>query len=673
VRRLVKGDDRFVGVFLNFGVTAPKRLPPPSFALEDGGEGRARVRFTSALPVAEAEWALTLDGVRRGAWRTMDDTIVDDAILALDGEHEVAIAVRSPGVPLTASEPRIVSYRVQHTPAAAVPVPAPSSCSYARATPRGEGRSAVAWVVLTGVVVGLARRRRRSALAGASLGLAAAASVGAIGAIGAIGASLAGCSKNTTQAATGCGGGCTSACRAELPRGLTGSYLAATRAADGRLWFSGYEDSAVVGKETFTYGDWHVGAWDDARGEIAWEPVAGMPAPYTDGRCPDAPATSYRGGRIEQGSDVGRSTSIAVSPGGNLVGAAYDATASGLRFASRGTNGAWTSHLAVSRPGGDVGRHARVVFKDAVPWVFYLATEPSSSGRGLRSSLEVARASTATPTKASDWSVDTIASVAEGPCRQVLCAEGTICSATSRRCEAIQRGCAACDGGACIVDQPDAGATCDPAPVQASLETSLPAFADGFALLEEGTNLTFAVNDGATGTLALLSPEGAGWRRIVVDGDAATGIARGGGPSLVRLADGALVVFSFDGASGALTYATVRGAQVVARGTVDEGAGVGTAVFDDAPHAFGRETAAALAGAAPIVFYQDAKLGVLRRAVGTATGNGAFRWQLEALPLPEKKGGFFPVPLPDGRVAHFWRSYDRTSRTALGGVAVVTP
>jgi hypothetical protein len=255
----------------------------------------------------------------------------------------------------------------------------------------------------------------------------------------------------------------------------------------------------------------------------------------------------------------------------------------------------------------------------------------------------------------------------------VLCAENTYCSPTSLRCETIQATCASCDGGSCVVDQPDSGATCAPSIKQASLETSLPAFGDGFALLQEGTNLTFAVNDGAAGQLALLTPEGSSWRKTVVDGNAAQGVVRGVGPSIARAADGSLQLFSFDGTSGALTYVNVRGTQVLARGTVDDGSKVGSVSFDDAPHAFGRESAAAYVGGALTVFYQDAKLGVLRKAVGTAAAGGEFRWALTAVPLAEKSTGYFPVPLEGGRVAHFWRRYDRETSTALGGVAVVTP
>lgn len=727
VRRLVKSDDRFLGVFLNFGVTtSPKILPPPAVSIAAAGEGRAQVAFTSGLGAGQ-EWAFTLDGARRGPWRSETDAAsltIDDPLLAIDGVHRVGVLVREAGIPATASTPTELTLRVDHEapivslvgegedegrleawdrvsgeklfvqrggagpflPLTGAIVLAPgeratvrdeaglersvlraeaagtgASCAYAPRAPKPTPTGTPLTLALFGACgLGLAARRarRRSRAAAALLSLGS-------------GAMLAGCTKAETLPLTGCGAACNATCKPELPRGLTGSYLAAAKGADGTLWFSGYEDSALVGQEEFTYGDWHVGAWNEAKGEVAWEAVAGRPEPYTDGRCADRPATGYRAGRFEQGTDVGRSTSIAVLPDGTLVGAAYDATARGIVFASRSAAGAWTKHLAVVRTKGDVGRHVRVVVQDGVPWLFYLATEPS--GRGLRSSLEVARASSARPARASDWAVDTVASVAEGPCRQVLCEEGAYCSPTSRRCETVQASCAACDGGACVIDQPDAGATCDPSIPQASLETSLPALGDGFALLQEGANLTFAVNDGTAGQLALLTREGSGWRKTVVDGDAAQGTVRGVGPSLARAPDGTLQLFSFDATSGALTYVNVRGTQVLARGIVDDGSKVGSVTFDDAPHAFGRESAAAYVGGALTVFYQDAKLGVLRKAVGTPAAAGEFRWALATVPLAEKSAGYFPVPLEDGRVAHFWRRYDRDTRTAFGGVAVVNP
>ncbi len=724
VRRLVKSDDRFLGVFLNFGVTtSPKVLPPPAVSLAPAGEGRARLAFTPPLAAAH-EWAVTLDGARRGPWHGAGETdalVVADPLLAIDGVHTVGVMVREAGIPATASVASELPYRVDHeaplvtllnegdeagrleawdrvsgerlfvqrngagpflpldhalvlepgervtvrdeaglerTVQRAAMEAAGASCSYA---PHGScsSRDGLVVVLVGACAVGLARRRaRKRALVAGVLSLG-------------VSALLAGCTKAETKPLTGCGAACDAVCKPELPRGLTGSYLAAAKQPSGALWFSAYEDSAIVGQEEFTYGDWHVGAWNEATGEVAWEAVAGMPAPYTDGRCADRPASGYRAGRFEQGTDVGRSTSIAVMADGTLVGAAYDATARGIVFASRSSAGVWSKHLAVVRAKGEVGRHVRVVVQGGVPWVFYLATEPS--GRGLRSSLEVARASSARPGKGSDWAVDTVASVAEGPCRQVLCEEGAYCSPTSRRCESVEKTCATCDGGACVFDQPDAGATCAPSIPQASLETSLPAFGDGFALLQEGTNLTFAVNDGAAGQLVLLTPEGGAWRKTVVDGDPTQGVVRGVGPSIARGSDGTLQLFSFDGTSGALTYVNVRGTQVVARGIVDDGSKVGSVTFDDAPHAFGRESAAAYVAGALTVFYQDAKLGVLRKAVGTPAAAGEFRWALATVPLAEKSAGYFPVPLEDGRVAHFWRRYDRDTRTALGGVAVVNP
>lgn len=724
VRRLVKADDRFLGVFLNFGVTtSPRVLPPPSVSASPQGEGRVKLAFEAPLG-ANREWALSLDGVRRGPWHGAEDQealLVEDPLLAIDGEHTVGVQVREAGIPATASVAREVPVRVDHEApfvtlreegdeagrleawdrvsgerlsvrktgsAAFVPfdptftlAPGESAtvrdeaglertvlraplaesgpaCTYAPSSRRSSG-TPFAFALVGALGVAIARRRARGGTKTfALLSLAVSAFVAA-------------CTKGETKPLTGCGAACNAPCKTELPRGLTGSYLAAAKGTNGTLWFSGYEDSALVGQEEFTYGDWHVGAWNEERGEVAWEAVAGMPAPYTDGRCADRPASGYRAGRFEQGTDVGRSTSIALMPDGTLIGAAYDATARGLVFASRSSSGVWSTHLAVTRPRGDVGRHVRVVVQNGVPWLFYLATEPS--GRGLRSSLEVARASSARPSKASDWAIDTVASVAEGPCRQVLCEEGAYCSPTSRRCETVQTSCSACDGGSCVVDQPDAGATCAPSIPQASLETSLPAFGDGFALLAEGANLTFAVNDGTAGQLALLTPEGTGWRKTVVDGDPAQGVVRGVGPSLARASDGTLQLFSFDATSGALTYVNVRGTQVLARGIVDDGSKVGSTTFDDAPHAFGRESAAAYVGGTLTVFYQDAKLGVLRKTTGTPASGGEFRWTLASVPLAEKSAGFFPVPLEDGRVAHFWRRYDRETRTALGGVAVVTP
>ena len=762
VRRLVKGQDRFLGVFLNFGLVASaKQLPPPSVQiLPAQGGANAYVQFAPSY--AAAEWALSVDGARRGAWRKFDDTKLDDATLALDGNHALGFSVRTVGVPASESDSASATFRVDHEPPLAevndgtgeltawdrvsgetltvrredgaafeefhrgmilaageqvevrdesgliqvirrAPVSESGpSCAYAgpSARPSTPSRSAFSTLadrvaVVAALVALIAGRRRRvhvDARGGAHngdpigvrvratfAGHAAALLFCAPVAILCASEVLAGCTNVSTRAPTGCGAACTSACKEELPRGLTGSYLAAARSDDGTQWFSGYEDMAIVSGSEFAYGDWAVGSLNVESGEVKWTTVAGMPAVYTDGRCADRPSSGYRDGRIEQGTDVGRSTAIAVSPSGTLFGAAYDATNRALVFASRSSNasGAWATHVASVRPGADVGRHVRAVVRDGVPWLFYLASEPSGpSGRGLRSSIEVARAKTANPTKTSDWAIDTVATVAEGPCRQVQCAEADWCSPTSRRCESVQTACTSCDGGKCVRDQGDGGATCSPAFASPGLETSLPVFGDGFALLDEGTAATFAVRDGAGGQLVLLTPDGAGWKKTVVDGDTAAGIDRGTGPAIARTSDDVLQLFSFDSVSGALTHVAVRGTQILAKSVVDDGSGVIGATFDDAPHAFGREAVAAVRAGVLTVFYQDAKLAQLRMAVGTPLPGGAvgtFRWALSAVPQPNKAAGFFPVPLHDGRIANFWRSFDLSSRSALGGVAILTP
>ncbi len=723
IRRLVKGDDRFIGVFLNFALAAgPRVLLPPALSIEGHG-GAWYARFARAS--SDEEWSLSVDGIRFGGWRPTTDGRLDAPPLVLDGLHEIGIATRPRGVSSATSDTVRSFVRVDHEPPIAnldpesgelqawdrvsgatlevqrgfasgfVPLSGPvvldpgesavvrdeaglttrvagppifddaaRGCAICTPRRRNTGQSSPFGPTALGLFAGAAAVvRRRRARARRITGLA----VG-------FGSLVSACSRPATVALTGCGAGCESVCKPELPRGVTGSYLATAVDDAGTRWFSGYEDTAIFGPETFTYGDWHVGRWDEAAGAVGWEAVAGMPAPYTDGRCPAHPSSGYRRGRFEQGSDVGRSTTLAVAKGGELLGAAYDATLRGVVFGSRATGGTWSTHVAVARAGADVGRHVRLVVRDGRPWLFYLATEPSGGdGRALRSSLEVARANSAMPKRASDWSVETVHSVAVGPCRQVQCAAGAYCSPSSRRCEDVHSACTSCDGGPCVTDQPDGGVTCSPSAVAPSLETALPSFADGFAILSEGELDTFAVNDGAAGELALLTPEGRSWRRTTVDGSLATGVSRGIGPSIARATDGTLHLFSFDGNSGALHHVAVRGTQVVGRNLVDDGSGVGTSAFDDAPHAFGRESAARASGSGVAVYYQDARMGALRTAVGISAGQGVFRFALTATAGGRGVGGFFPVPLEDGRVAHFWRSYDPQTHAAVGGVAIVSP
>ncbi len=718
VRRLTKGSDRFVGVFLNFGLApSARRLPPPTVRINPASNGTDVSMQFANVDARTQQWSLAVDGVRRGGFRSLNDTSVSDAVLALDGVHEVGVSVRTTGIPSTESAVTVLPFRVDHeAPFADVDEATGEIRAWDRVSGDSlfvrRGESAAFERLAPGLVLspgesadvrdesGLARSVQRASMPDAAASCAysslkgvspsdllpctllatlagmviarrrtrtSAMSAAAI----ALEGMLAGCSKESTVPLTGCGAACTSVCRPELSRGLTGSYLAATKDAKGAIWFSAYEDMAVVNGQEFAYGDWAIGQFNETSGEVAWQTVAGAPAPYTDGRCAERPASGYRQGRFEEGTDVGRSTALATSPAGDLFAAAYDATASALVFASRNADGSWSTHTASSRAKSDVGRHVAIAFRDGMPWLYYMAAEPA--GRGLRTSIEVVRASSARPTKASDWTLDTVASVADGPCRQVQCDDGAWCSPTSKRCESVQTTCVACDGGRCSLDQPDGGVTCNPGYVAPSLETSIPAFGDGFAMLDEPSGTTFAVRDGTARTLVLVTPSGTGWTKTIVDGDPVAGVDRGTGPSLVRTSDGTLHLFSFDGTTGALTHVAVRGTQVIAKETVDDGSGVGSTNFDDAPHAFGRESVAAVIGGNLTVYYQDAKLAQLRVAAGTSTGNGAYRWALKAVTQTGKAAGFFPTPLEGGRVANFWRSYDRQTRSAFGGVAVVTP
>lgn len=148
-----------------------------------------------------------------------------------------------------------------------------------------------------------------------------------------------------------------------------------------------------------------------------------------------------RGGRAEPGIDVGLYTSIAYDAGSQLVHVSYYAAKDGskplgdLRYARRGTDGAWSIHTvdgrnAAGESTGDVGLYSKItVAPDGAPVIVYF----QKSGVGSiadQTAVKIARATKREPVSAADWKI----AVIEGglrtpaPCSSAPCASGQECT-----------------------------------------------------------------------------------------------------------------------------------------------------------------------------------------------------------------------------------------------------
>jgi hypothetical protein len=207
---------------------------------------------------------------------------------------------------------------------------------------------------------------------------------------------------NTDSGTSGCGSDCNQMCQPGLPPGIVGAYTSVAKAADGTLWVSGYNDSAITSDFSGLYGDLVVGKYDATKQQVAWVTVDGLPPIGGDGgpACPDHDPTAWRKGWTDPGPDVGLWTSMQLDMNNNPMVSYYDLTNQALKFAAfDGTN--WTSHTVLSNAGSDIGLYSKLVVLNGVPVVAFLIMEQGNQGK-IRSKVSVATASKASPTQGSD-------------------------------------------------------------------------------------------------------------------------------------------------------------------------------------------------------------------------------------------------------------------------------
>ncbi len=191
---------------------------------------------------------------------------------------------------------------------------------------------------------------------------------------------------------------------------------------------------------------------------------------YVDGvpnAMPKYGPSGARGGVVDPGDDVGRYTDIAAAADGKLYVSYYDVTHGDLKVAMRGTDSKWTSHK-VDGDDADLGLYTSIgVDTDGFPVVSYFqrggaatfdATDcPGAAPTGPKefiTALKFAKAKTATPASAADWTVQLLScqSRPTPPCYS--CTNSDVCADPGSGANCFTPAAA----GACDTD----AGSCDP-------------------------------------------------------------------------------------------------------------------------------------------------------------------------------------------------------------------
>lgn len=524
----------------------------------------------------------------------------------------------------------------------------------------------------------LSRRARRSGESFQRIGASSRTAAFALGTIGVVAATSQGCSCGSEEtSATGCGADCNQTCVDGYAQGMPGAYTSVAKADDGSIWVAGYNDALLDSDDTELWGDLVVGKYDAGKKQVEWLTVDGLPK-RTEG-CPDRSPDSWRRGESDSGDDVGLWTSIQVTGDGHPMVSYYDATNKRLKFATEDKDG-WKVSVLKEIEGGDVGRYSKMILVDGKPVIAFLQIERGNDGH-TRSKVVLATAKSGAPKEASDFSFADVAVEEANPCLGSLgCAGSQVCIKSTGLCSDKVSGCTpdnCASGEACVTV--DGSASCQT--VQGTIET-YPSVFGGYISLAKGPNgLGISTYDRVHGNLVALVQKGAAWERIIVDGetgsrDDKTAIDTGDvgiASSLTIDSAGTWHISYVSGLDESVRYVTLTDGKPNRPEVVDDGSGVGGATFEDGKHVVGDDSVIRVDGDVVTIYYQDASAGTLRQAVGTVSG-ATHKWDLRAIPQPDKFAGFFPQFVPgEDKVANFWRQTDHAKNSITGDVSILAP
>ncbi len=509
------------------------------------------------------------------------------------------------------------------------------------------------------------------------------------------------------DAGNGCGPTCNQPCLPALPEGIIGAYTSIAKGSDGTVWVAGYDDSAVTQAYMGLYGDLVVGKYDTSKQQVLWATVDGLPD-AGPGSCPLYDPTGWRGGQNASGPDVGLWTSIQLDANDHPIVSYFDSTNSALKFASSPDGVKWTSHTVMQAANSDIGRYGKMLVVNGVPVIAFLIMEPGDSGK-MRSKVELATATKATPTSAADWTFEDAAVDDDGPCRAKFCPSPNVCIAETGECSPPSTACGssgsdAGDGGAsgaCSSTQVcvggfDAGPSCGTPIASTYIDIYPNAFGDYIAMAPSATTsngVGIVVYDRIDGALIQVAKINGGWVTVTLDSEtgarapnpgpdggitpAETGDV-GVGASLYIAANGDWHISYVNGTTEALQYIRVPNGidQPSAPEIVDDGTMLGGSPYPDGQHIVGDDSFIEVDSAGNVtISYQDATAGTLHVATGTPEMNGTHTWHILAASQPNEFAGFFSHAIvgTTSSFANFWRTADQTTGDETGNVSFVSP
>ncbi len=413
-----------------------------------------------------------------------------------------------------------------------------------------------------------------------------------------------------------------------LVQGMAGSHMDMAVAGDGAVWLSSYSAGDPFSRRLD--GDLVVGRWNMAMSRVDWQIVDGVPA---DGMIGGA-VTGWRRGITTPGPDVGRWNSLALAAGGLPIVSYWDTTADKLKFAALTGNPeaqTWATHVV--DPNGHNGRYTSMaLLPGGIPLIAYRASVADAMGV-VTSEVRVARAMTASPTRAADWTITRVFS-GRSKCRASDCAAGLTCTVD----------------GACITP----AATCMPACAAGKTcvagmckDTITPMYVEDFA--PGALFMSVALDAMGRGGMVFYNRDRGNLMGVTFDGTMwGMPFVIGGERGMTDEGDfGAWCSLSIDGGGiwhvayvdgyeERVMYVRVQnGAAMGAPEAIDSGTAAGGMSFADGKHIVGDSIQLSLdAMGSPRVVYQDSSQGTLR----LATRAGMGMWTTSVLDMVNHTG-----------------------------------
>lgn len=522
-----------------------------------------------------------------------------------------------------------------------------------------------------GVVIERRRRSRAKQLAAASLFMAAS------------GASGCNCASGDSQdqGPQQCNG------KPDLVSYVIGSHTSVAVAADGTTWVAGYNEGDPSGGTSDDFqADLAVGKWDQAKGQVDWKIVDGVPKP-ADGATLDYNSCGWRGGVTDPGDDVGQYTAMALDKSGNPIVAYFDRTNGALRVA-RFDGQSWSSHQVDAQSQGWAGKFNSMTMVDGKAVVAYQSIEPGPGGFA-KAKIRVARAQTESPSSNTDWAIEDVVVEDKTPCIQDVCGAGQKCLVGSAAtmldpiCTSTVGGCmpACADGEGCVKDSTGAVA-CQK--TRGTMGIYVNAIGTGISLAASSSgDLALVFYDRVHGNLRAAWNKGGKWTstpaNAPVDGwtgdavkDKTTG-DRGIGATMAIDAAGNWHIAYADGIKEWLLYKFVPAGDLTkaaAPVTIDDGTsadGSDATKFPDGQHVVGDNAQIMVDGTNVKVVYQDATAGTLHWAKAPGGPTAKFT---RGVIKQDGVAGFWPK-FAGGQVLNFYRMRGTTDGTATGDALIL--